>query len=446
MAQPNPAAAVANIWKTTELKDKIVFTLLCLLIYRVGSHITVPGVNVLALTDFFANQGKGGLLGLYDLFVGGGLSRATVFALGIMPYISASIFMQIAGAVLPQIDKMQKEEEGRQHINQWTRYITVALAVVQGYGFAVFTQSLPNAVANPGVMFQTLMVLFLTTGAIFVMWLGEQITERGVGNGASLIIFFSIIERFWPGIFDTVRYIQTGATNVVKLIALGVIMVGVVAAVIAITVAARKVPIQIPQRTMARGRMRDGAKSYIPLRINSAGVMPIIFAQSVIVVPGAIAQFSGRPWARDFADYMRPGSWLYYALMAIFIVFFTYFYTSIIFNPVDLAENLKKQGGFIPGVKPGSKTAEYIDQVMSRITLPGAVFLTFIALLPLWIADQINVPFRFGGTSLLIVVGVALDTMTNMQQHLLLRKYDGFMKKGGRAPRGAGMGSPVGGF
>ena len=446
MAQPNPAAAVANIWKTTELKDKIVFTLLCLLIYRVGSHITVPGVNVLALTDFFANQGKGGLLGLYDLFVGGGLSRATVFALGIMPYISSSIFMQIAGAVLPQIEKMQKEEEGRQQVNQWTRYITVALAVVQGYGFAVFTQSLPNAVANPGVMFQTLMVLFLTTGAIFVMWLGEQITERGVGNGASLIIFFSIVERFWPGIFDTVRYIQTGATNVVKLIALGAIMVGVVAGVIAITVAARRVPIQIPQRTMARGRMRDGAKSFIPLRINSAGVMPIIFAQSVIVVPGAVAQFSGKPWARDVADYMRPGSWLYFLLSAILIIFFTYFYTSIIFNPVDLAENLKKQGGFIPGVKPGSKTAEYIDEVMSRITLPGAVFLTFIALLPVWIADQINVPFRFGGTSLLIVVGVALDTMTNMQQHLLLRKYDGFMKKGVRSPRGAGMGSPVGGF
>ncbi len=441
MAQANPAAAVANIWKTTELKDKILFTLLCLAVYRLGAHITAPGVDVVALTDFFANQGKGGLLGLYDLFVGGGLSRATVFALGIMPYISASIFSQIAGAVIPQIDKMQKDEQGRKRIEQWTRYLTVGLAVVQAWGFALFTESLQGAVVHPGLAFRIQMVLFLTTGAVFVMWLGEQITERGVGNGASLIIFFSIVERFWPGIFDTFRYVSTGATNVVKLLVLGGLMVGVVAGVIAVTVAARKVPIQIPQRTMARGRMREAAKNYIPLRINSAGVMPIIFAQSVIVVPGAIAQFSGRPALRDFADLFRPGSVLYFLLSAILIIFFTYFYTSIIFNPVDIADNLKKQGGFVPGVKPGARTAEYIDEVMSRITLPGAIFLTFIALLPVFIADQINVPFRFGGTSLLIVVGVALDTLNNMNQHLILRKYDGFMKKGGRVRfRGAGAG------
>jgi len=441
MAQANPAAAVANIWKTTELKDKILFTLLCLAVYRLGAHITAPGVDVVALTDFFANQGKGGLLGLYDLFVGGGLSRATVFALGIMPYISASIFSQIAGAVIPQFDKMQKDEQGRKRIEQWTRYLTVGLAVVQAWGFALFTESLQGAVVHPGLAFKIQMVLFLTTGAVFVMWLGEQITERGVGNGASLIIFFSIVERFWPGIFDTFRYVSTGATNVVKLLVLGALMVGVVAGVIAVTVAARKVPIQIPQRTMARGRMREAAKNYIPLRINSAGVMPIIFAQSVIVVPGAIAQFSGRPALRDFADLFRPGSVLYFLLSAILIIFFTYFYTSIIFNPVDIADNLKKQGGFVPGVKPGARTAEYIDEVMSRITLPGAIFLTFIALLPVFIADQINVPFRFGGTSLLIVVGVALDTLNNMNQHLILRKYDGFMKKGGRVRfRGAGAG------
>jgi len=441
MAQANPAAAVANIWKTTELKDKILFTLLCLAVYRLGAHITAPGVDVVALTDFFANQGKGGLLGLYDLLVGGGLSRATVFALGSMPYISASIFSQIAGAVIPQFDKMQKDEQGRKRIEQWTRYLTVGLAVVQAWGFALFTESLQGAVVHPGLAFKIQMVLFLTTGAVFVMWLGEQITERGVGNGASLIIFFSIVERFWPGIFDTFRYVSTGATNVVKLLVLGALMVGVVAGVIAVTVAARKVPIQIPQRTMARGRMREAAKNYIPLRINSAGVMPIIFAQSVIVVPGAIAQFSGRPALRDFADLFRPGSVLYFLLSAILIIFFTYFYTSIIFNPVDIADNLKKQGGFVPGVKPGARTAEYIDEVMSRITLPGAIFLTFIALLPVFIADQINVPFRFGGTSLLIVVGVALDTLNNMNQHLILRKYDGFMKKGGRVRfRGAGAG------
>ncbi|HTA72979.1 MAG TPA: preprotein translocase subunit SecY [Gemmatimonadaceae bacterium] len=437
MAQANPAAAIANVWKTTELKDKILFTLLCLVIYRLGAHVTAPGIDVVALTDFFANQGKGGLLGLYDLFVGGGLSKATVFALGIMPYISASIFIQIAGAVIPQVDKMQKDEEGRKKLTQYTRYITVALAIVQAYGFSLFTESLQGAVVHPGLGFRIQMVLFLTTGAVFVMWLGEQITERGVGNGASLIIFFSIVERFWPGIFDTVKYVNTGATNVVKLLVLGVLMVGVVAGVVAITMASRKVPIQIPQRTMARGRMREAAKNFIPLKINSAGVMPIIFAQSVVVVPGAIAQFSGLQAARDFAEYFQPTSILYFVLEAVLIVFFTYFYTSIIFNPIDLAENLKKQGGFIPGVKPGTKTAEYIDEVMSRITLPGALFLTFIALLPSWIIGAINVPFRFGGTSLLIVVGVALDTISNMNQHLLLRKYDGFMKKGRIRARGS---------
>jgi preprotein translocase subunit SecY len=444
MAQGNPVTAVQNIWATTELKDRILFTLLCLVIYRVGSHVTAPGIDVVAMTDFFANQGKGGLLGLYDLFVGGGLSHATVFALGIMPYISASIFIQIAGAVLPQVDKMQKDEEGRKKLNQWTRYMTIGLAIVQAWGFALFTESLPGAVDAPGLGFKLQMVLFLTTGAVFVMWLGEQITERGVGNGASLIIFFSIVERFWPGIFDTLKFINTGATNVVKLLVLGVLMVAVVAGVIAVTVAARRVPIQIPQRTMARGRQREATKNFIPLRINAAGVMPIIFAQSVVVVPGAIAQFSGNARARDVADFFQPGTLLYFVVEAILIIFFTYFYTSIIFNPIDLAENLKKQGGFIPGIKPGAKTAEYIDEVMARITLPGAIFLTFIALLPMFIAEQINVPFRFGGTSLLIVVGVALDTLTNMNQHLLLRKYDGFMKKGGRVRfRGT---APSGGY
>ena len=431
MAQPNPAAALANIYKTPELWDKIKFTFLCLLIYRIGSHITAPGVDVIALTDFFNSQGNSqGLLGLYNLFVGGGLSRATVFALGIMPYISASILAQIAGAVIPTVDKMQKDEEGRKKLTQWTRYITVALAVFQAWGFALFTESLQGAVATPGLGFKVQMVLFLTTGAIFVMWLGEQITERGLGNGASLLIFFSIVERFWPGIFATFGFVSTGAIGPFSLFVLGILMVAVVAGVVAITLAARRIMIQIPQRTMSRGRMRESAKNFIPLRINSAGVMPIIFAQSVIVIPGAFAQFSSAAWAQDFAQYFAPGTVWYFLLSAILIVFFTYFYTSIIFNPIDLAENLKKQGGFIPGVKPGAKTAEYIDYVLSRITLPGAIFLTAIALLPVWIADIVNVPFRFGGTSLLIVVGVALDTMAQMQQHLLLRKYDGFMKKG----------------
>ena len=447
MAQSNPAEAFTNIYKTPELWQKIVFTFVCLLVYRVGAHVTVPGIDVQAITDYFASQrGGGGLLGLYDLFVGGGLSRATVFALGIMPYISSSIFIQIAGAVLPQVDKMQKDEEGRKKLTQWTRYITVGLAVVQGYGFALFTKGLTGAVATPGFGFIASMVLVLVTGAVFVMWLGEQITERGLGNGASLLIFFSIVERFWPGILDTFRFVSTGAVSPLALVVLGLVMVGVVAGVVAITVAARRVMVQIPQRTMAKGRMREAAKNFIPLRINTAGVMPIIFAQSVVVVPGALAQFSNAPWAKNAAEYLQPGSWLYLVLMAVLIIVFTYFYTSIIFNPVDLAENLKKQGGFVPGVRPGAKTAEYIEQVVERITFPGAIFLTAIALLPVVIIKLINVPFQFGGTSLLIVVGVALDTVAQMQQHLLLRKYDGFMKKGGRVRRYGGAPGAAGAF
>jgi preprotein translocase subunit SecY len=433
MAQSNAAAqAVSNVFKTPELKDKILFTLLCLFIYRVGAHVTAPGVDVVALTDFFRNQSQsgGGLLGLYDLFTGGQLSRATVFALGIMPYISASIFVQIAGAVMPQVEKMQKDEEGRKKINQWTRYGTIVLAAVQGWGFALFTESLQGAIAHPGFAFRLETTFFLTTGAMFVMWLGEQITERGLGNGASLLIFFSIVERIWPGIMSTFRYVTTGALGTFSLVVLAAMMVGVVAAIVAITMAARRILIQIPQRTMARGRMREAARSFIPLRINTAGVMPIVFAQSIIVVPGAFAQFSHNATAQWLAELFTPGSTWYLIASALLIMFFTYFYTSIIFNPIDLAENLKKQGGFIPGVKPGARTAEYIDQVVSRITFPGAIFLTIIALLPVVIGRAINVPFNFGGTSLLIVVGVALDTLAQMQQHLLLRKYDGFMKKG----------------
>jgi preprotein translocase subunit SecY len=446
MAQNNAAAAVTNIFKTPELKEKILFTLLCLLVYRIGAHVTAPGVDVVALQDFFRNTGQtgGGLLGLYDLFTGGQLSRATVLALGIMPYISASIFMQIAAAVVPQLEKMNKDEEGRKRVNQWTRYATVLLAWVQAWGFALFTESLQGAVQGPGFAFRFQMAFFLTAGAVFVMWLGEQITERGLGNGASLLIFFSIVERIWPGIGQTFRFVSTGAIGAFSLVVLVALMVAVVAAVVYVTMAARRILIQIPQRTMARGRMREAARSFIPLRIVTAGVMPIVFAQSVIVVPGAIAQFWGGPRLQTFAEYFNPGTPWYYLLSAVLILFFTYFYTSIIFNPIDLAENLKKQGGFIPGVKPGAKTAEYIDQVVSRITLPGAIFLTLIALLPIWISGLINVPFAFGGTSLLIVVGVALDTLAQMQQHLLLRKYDGFMKKG--RLRFRGRQSTIGGF
>jgi len=438
------ASAVQNLFRTPELKEKILFTLLCLLIYRIGAAVTAPGINPQAIADFMnQQQNGGGLLGLYNLFTGGNLERATVFALGIMPYISASIFQQIAQAVIPQVDKMSKDEEGRKTINQWSRYATVALAAVQGWGFAIFAESLPGAVTHPGFAFRVSMTFFLTVGALFVMWLGEQITEQGVGNGASLMIFFSIVERIWPGIGATFQFVSTGAIGAFSLIVLIALMIAVTAAIVAVTLAARRVLIQIPQRTMTRGRMREASRSFIPLRINSSGVMPIVFAQSVIVIPGAAAQFMGGQKMRDFADYLAPGATLNYILLAILILFFTYFYTSIIFNPVDLAENLKKQGGFIPGVKPGARTAEYIDDVVSKITLPGAIFLTIIALLPIWISTLINIQFNFGGTSLLIVVGVALDTIQQMNQHLLLRKYDGFMKKGRVRFRGR-QGAPGG--
>jgi len=440
MAQPKAVEALGNIKNTPELWQKITFTFLCLVVYRVGSHVTAPGIDVTAMLNFFQSQGNG-LLGLYDLFVGGNLSRSTIFALGIMPYISASIFMQIGAAVIPSLEKLQKDEEGRKKITQWTRYFTVALAAVQGYGYALFTSGIQGAVLNPGTGFVLQMMLFLTTGALFVMWLGEQITERGLGNGASLLIFFSIVERFVPGILSAFGFLSTGAVSLLSMLALTAIMAGVVAGVVLITLASRRIAIQIPQRTMARGRQREAARNHIPIRINSAGVMPIIFAQSLIVVPGAAAQFSGSPRLADIADYLAPGTWIYYVLMTVLIVFFTYFYTSIIFNPADLSENLKKQGGFIPGIKPGAKTAEHIGQIVERVTLPGALFLTFLALLPVFLADALAVPFQFGGTSLLIVVGVALDTMAQVQQHLLLRKYDGFMKKGRVKFRGRNAGA-----
>ncbi len=421
---------IPNLWAVPELKEKILFTFMCLVIYRLGAHIATPGVNVQVMADFMQNQGAQTLFGVYDMFVGGGFSRATVLALGIMPYISASIMFQLAGAVFPYIEKLQKEEEGRKKITQWTRYMTVGLALGQAYGFSIFTESLAGAVTSPGWGFRFITMLTLTTGAVFVMWLGEQITERGIGNGMSLLIFFSIIEGMWPGIFRTLDFVSQGVISFPGLVVLGAVMIGVIAGVVALTVAARRIPIQIPRKVMGRGRIREGAKTYIPIRLNSAGVMPIIFAQSVIIVPGTIATFSNMPALQAMSDAFQPGTGTYYVSYSLLIIFFTYFYTSIIFNPVDLAENLKKQGGFIPGVKPGAATADYIDDVLSRVTLPGSVFLTAVALLPFFIFDAFNVPFYFGGTAILIVVGVALDTMQQVQQHLRVRHYDEFMKQG----------------
>src|SRR5438874_6662875 len=408
----------------------LLFTFLCLAIYRIGAHNATPGVNVDALADFLRNAGQGTLFSLYDLFAGGGFSRATVFALGIMPYISASIVFQLAGPVFPIIEKMQRDDDGKRKLTQWTRYLTVVLCIFQSYGFAIFTEQLPNAVAHPGWAFRMTTVLTLTTGGVFVMWLGEQITERGIGNGMSLLIFFSIIERILPETVNTFEALKTGTLSFAVLLIVLFIMVLVVAGTVAITVAARRIPVQIPRKVMGRGRIREGQKTFIPLRLNTANVMPIIFAQSLIIVPGTLAAFSGNQTLKHLAEYFNVTSPVYLISSAVLIIFFAYFYTSIIFNPVDLAENLKKQGGFIPGVKPGVATADYIDDVLSRITFPGALFLTLVAMLPIVVSNILGMPFGFGGTALLIVVGVALDTVQQVQQHLLLRHYDGFMKEG----------------
>jgi preprotein translocase subunit SecY len=428
------ANPVANLFRIPELKDKILFTLLCLFVYRVGAHVTAPWIDVVALQEYAGNLGNTAF-GIYDMFVGGGLSKATVFALGIMPYISASIMFQLLATVVPSIEKMQKEgEEGRKKLTQYTRYATVLLSLFQGYAYAMFLETqVPGAVTHPGWGFRAMMILTLSTGAVFIMWLGEQITERGIGNGMSLMIFFSILEGLIPGLLITGRQVANGDIKPVGLVVLILGITCVIAGTVAITMAMRKIPVQIPQKVMGRGRIRQGQKSFIPLRMNMAGVMPIIFAQSIMIVPATAATFVRNDWVKRVAETFQVFTLPYYILFTLLIIFFTYFYTAIIYNPVDIAENLKKQGAFVPGVKPGARTAEYVDRVMSRISLPGAFFLAAIAIVPTMMERAFGVTSLnrvLGGTGLLIVVGVALDTVQQMQQHLLLRRYDGFMKKG----------------
>src|ERR1044071_5656470 len=413
-----------------ELKRKLLFTLLAVVIYRIGAHIAAPGVNVAALVAFINNSGASGFFNLYDT-LGGGLFRATIFALGIMPYISASIIFQLAGGIVPSVSKMQKEEEGRKTLTQWTRYMTIFIAFSQAYTFTLFTEGIPGAIENPGFASRLTMVFTLTAGAVFVMWLGEQITERGIGNGMSLLIAVSIIERLWPSAVQMYQSVQNNVISVGSAVLLIVVAVGSIASVVAMTIAARRIPIQIPRKVMGRGRIREGQKTFIPIRLITAGVMPIIFAQTIIIVPGTIASFTKNPVLTDIASFFQPGDLPYDLTFAVLILLFSYFYTSIIFNSVDLAENLKKQGGFIPGVKPGASTADYIDSVLARITLPGGLFLAGIALLPILVSKGLGIPNQgFGGTSVLIVVGVLLDTIAQIEQHRTLRKYDGFMKTG----------------
>ncbi len=424
-----------NIFKIRELRQRVLFTLMILVVYRVGGHIPTPGIDTAALSEFFATAGST-LFGLYDLFVGGAFYKATIFALGIMPYISASIIIQLLGSVVPFLQRLQKEgEEGRRKITQYTRYGTVAIAALQAFGTAVFLESI-NAgpgqavVPNPGIGFKLLTVLTFTSGTIFIMWLGEQITERGIGNGISLIIFIGIIARFPQAIFDEIRELAAGRRGIFVEAFLVALMVGVVMAIIMVTRAQRKIPVQYPKRVVGR-KVYGGQATHIPLSVNTAGVIPIIFAQSIMFAPQTLVSFFPRTeWLQMFSSYFNPGTIVYAVVYATIIVFFAFFYTAIVFNPVDLADNMKKQGGYIPGIRPGKRTSEYIDRVLTRITLPGAVFFAAVAVLPYFMMSQFNVQYYFGGTSILIVVGVALDTLQQVESHLVMRHYDGFMKRG----------------
>jgi preprotein translocase subunit SecY len=424
-----------NIFAVPELKRRILFTLALFAVYRLGEHLPSPGVNAKALAQAFQSQ-QNQLFGLYDFFVGGAFSRATIFALGIMPYISSSIILQLLGAVIPYLEKLRKEgEEGQKKITQLTRYGTVLISIVQSYAYSVFLMNMGasqgvTVVPHPGVVFTLSTIITQTTGTIFVMWLGEKITEYGIGNGISLVIFINIIGRMPNTMFATYDSFRAGSVNLLNLLLVVTVMVGVVAAVILMTQAQRKIPVQYAKRIVGR-RMYGGANTHIPLRVNTAGVIPIIFALSVMSLPAAIAGFLPSSPLAVLGQWFSHRSILYNVLYGLIIIFFTYFYTAVVLNPNDLAENIRKYGGFVPGIRPGAKTAEYIDQVMSRITLPGAVFLAAIAILPDLFITGLGFPFLdFGGTSVLIVVGVALDTLQQVESHLLMRHYEGFVKKG----------------
>jgi len=425
----NITSSYQNMFRIPELKSRLLFTAMILVVYRLGGHITTPGVDLEAIRKFFAGQ-QGTLVGLYDLFAGGNLRKATIFALGIMPYISASIILQLLQAVVPYFEKLAKEgEEGRKVINQYTRFGTLGLAAVQSFGIS-FALARMGVVKHPGPAFTLMTVLTLTTGTMFVMWLGEQITDRGIGNGISLIIFIGIVARYPNDILNTFQALRTGQMNVVTALVVLLFMVVVIAGIIAITQGQRRIPVQYAKKVVGR-RIYGGANTHVPLRVNTAGVMPIIFAQSIIMFPGTLgAFFKDNAFVDAITAMFQPPHVVYIVSYTILIVLFTYFYTAVVLNPVDLADNMKKNSGFIPGVRPGRKTADYIDRVLTRVTLPGAFFLAAIAILPDLMIHYLNVPFYFGGTGLLIVIGVGLDTLQQIEAHLVMRHYDGFMSKG----------------
>lgn len=423
------------MFRIPDLKNKILFTALFLVLYRMGSFIPIPGVNATALKAFFEGAREGGntLFGLLDLFVGGNFERASVFALGIMPYITSSIVLQLLGSIIPYFEKLRKEgAEGQKKLNQITRYATVGLGAFNAITITIWLTNLSgNVVPIPGFLFHLTGIITLVTGTMIVMWIGEQITEHGIGNGISLIIFAGIIARYPQGFVRMFQKVLAEPTYAWKAIFAMILMVAVTAAVIFVTEAIRKIPVQYAKRIVGR-RVYGGQSTHIPLRVNTAGVIPIIFAQSVLMFPATIAAFfgSGSGFWVGLQRLLSPGAWLYTILYVGLIIFFAYFYTAIVLNPTEIAENMVKNGGHIPGKKPGKKTAEYINTVLTRITLPGAIFFAFIALLPEIMTHRFDLPFYFGGTGLIIVVGVALDTLQQIESHLTMRHYDGFMKKG----------------
>jgi preprotein translocase subunit SecY len=429
-----------NLFKIPELKKRVFFTLGLLIVYRIGVHVPVPGIDAVALASFF-EKAKGTILGLFDMFSGGALERLSVFALGIMPYISASIILQLLTVVVPHLERLSKEgEQGRKKITQYTRYGTVVLSIIQGFGISVGLESMmapggAPVVIAPGWGFRLLTMITLTSGTAFIMWLGEQITERGIGNGISLIIFSGIVVRIPNAISNTFRLVSTGELSIFPVLLLIVLMVGVVGFIVFIEQGQRRIPVQYAKRVIGR-KLYGGQSTHLPLKINTSGVIPPIFASSIIMFPATLASFIKVDWVQNVAAAIKPGNISYELLFVGFIFFFCYFYTAVTFNPVDVAENMKKHGGFIPGIRPGKRTADYIDRVLTRLTLGGATYVAAVCVLPSILVSNFNVPFYFGGTALMIVVGVAIDTMSQMESHMLTRHYEGFLKKGGGRLKG----------
>jgi preprotein translocase subunit SecY len=429
------ASAMTNIFRIPELRKRLFFSLGMLAVYRLGIYVTTPGVDRIAMKDVVQS---GSLLGILNFFSGGAFEQLSIFALGIMPYVSSSIILQLLTVVVPALEKMQKEGEiGRRKITQYTRYGTILLSALQGYGIATFLESLHTSrgvsvVAEPGWSFRLMTMISLAAGTAFIMWMGEQITERGVGNGISLIIFAGIVARVPNAMYATYMTFRAPGAQVseIGLLVLAILMVIVIGLIVFVERGQRRIPVQYAKRVVGR-KLYGGQSTHLPLKVNTSGVIPPIFASSLLVIPGTMAGWF--PALGALNDAIRPGSWIYNVLYVVLIVFFAYFYTAVTFNPVDVADNLKKYGGYIPGIRPGKQTAEYIDHVLSRITFGGAIYLAAICVLPTFVTNEFNVQFYFGGTSLLIVVGVALDTVQQIEGHLITRHYEGFT--GPRGPR-----------